>query len=78
LGDCLIWAFFENYRINQFFELLLFHDTKLGIHFDQKNAWVTFWANFSQTHLVTLGVILLRFCVWIAVNNFHFFEAARI
>jgi hypothetical protein len=26
----------------------------MGINFDQKTGWATFWAIFSQTHLVTL------------------------
>jgi hypothetical protein len=26
----------------------------MGINFDQKTGWDTFWAIFSQTHLVTL------------------------
>jgi hypothetical protein len=44
---------FENYRSSPYF-WAIFPRKKLCIDFNKKWVWATFWAIFSQTHLVTL------------------------
>jgi hypothetical protein len=40
------------------------HEKKLCTNFDKKNSWATFWAMFSQTHLVTLTADLKQLAIW--------------
>jgi hypothetical protein len=44
----------ENYRSIPHVSGYFIPWISLGIHFDKKTGWATFWAIFSQTHLVTL------------------------
>jgi hypothetical protein len=53
LGDCRKF-FLENYSSGPFWEATLFHRNKFCMDFVKKMAWATFWAIFTQTHLVTL------------------------
>jgi hypothetical protein len=46
---------FENFRISPHF-CALFPKYKLCINFGKKISWATFWAIFSKSHLVTLGL----------------------
>jgi hypothetical protein len=53
--NCLLWAEFLIAEVAQNF-WLLFSTVTVMYYFLPKNGWATFWATFSQTHLVTLPV----------------------
>jgi hypothetical protein len=54
LGGCYLWAvFFKLKKWPNFFGYF-FPRKMLRINVDLKMGWATFWAIFSQTHLVTL------------------------
>jgi hypothetical protein len=55
MRDCYLWAVYENYRNRTHFWGYFLPRLKLCINFWQKYVGLgTFWALFSQTHLVTL------------------------
>jgi hypothetical protein len=54
MGDCLLWAIWAKITEVAHIIGLLFHTAKVMHDFFQKMDWATFWATFSQTHLVTL------------------------
>jgi hypothetical protein len=57
LGDFFSFnCFLEVIKVADIFGLL-FPTDKVTHYFFAKMDWVTFWANFSQTHLVTLVTI---------------------
>jgi hypothetical protein len=53
LGNCCLWAAFLNGIISPCFWTTLIHG-KYYVLILTKMDWATFWAMFSQTHLVTL------------------------
>jgi hypothetical protein len=55
-GDCLFWAvFYVSDRVSPIFLDSFFQSKSCVFIFGQK-CWATFWAMFSQTHVVTLAV----------------------
>jgi hypothetical protein len=48
------WYVFQKFRSCQKFWATFFHGKSVVYFFDQKMVWPTFWAIFSQPHLVTL------------------------
>jgi hypothetical protein len=55
MGDCLLWAvtlITEEPLI--IVQLHIFHGSVYALFVNPKMGWATFWAIFSQTHLVTL------------------------
>jgi hypothetical protein len=54
MGHCLLWAvFFKIYRSSHNLSATLFHGESYVTIFT-KLDWASFWAIFSQTHLVAL------------------------
>jgi hypothetical protein len=55
MGNCLLWAvFWIIAEVAKTFLGSFVPRSGLCINFDKKMDWATFWAAFSQTHLVTL------------------------
>jgi hypothetical protein len=48
------WQLFDNYRRNKKIGLLFTMEQATYVLILTKKGWATFWAIFSQTHLVTL------------------------
>jgi hypothetical protein len=56
LGDCFLWVvffFFNCISSSHFWAWCMFTLLRFYINFEGKNCWATFWAFFSQSHLVT-------------------------
>jgi hypothetical protein len=51
--------FYVKYKSSSNFGRTFFHRKKCCIYFDKKTGWATFWAIFSQTHLVNLVFVFL-------------------
>jgi hypothetical protein len=54
LGDCLLWVVSSKLQKSPTFLSHSIPKLRFRINFGKKMDWVTFWANFSQTHLVAL------------------------
>jgi hypothetical protein len=59
LGDCLLWAVVCKFRKQCELFGFFFHIESQEFILT-KNDWATFWATFSQTHLVTLPATNVR------------------
>jgi hypothetical protein len=62
LGECLLWAAFENYRSSSNAWSTFFHGVNY-VFILTKEGWAEFWAIFSQTHHSVSFLLILHVIV---------------